>query len=161
MGLFGKSDAEKEREEQAKHEEARRKMQESQRRREEKAKAAAAAKPGAAAAPGKGSAGAATPGVAAAKPGPSVPGMTPTAAQPSAAATQIYTVKKGDNLSKIAKQHLGDANAWRRIYEANRAVIGDDPDKIFPGQKLTLPVASPGTATSSAPNTPPAGGRPA
>jgi len=47
-------------------------------------------------------------------------------------------VQKGDSLSKIAKQHLGDANAWKKIFEANRDVL-DDPDKIFPGQMLKLP----------------------
>ena len=49
-----------------------------------------------------------------------------------------YAVQKGDSLSKIAKQHLGDANAWKKIFEANRDVL-DDPDKIFPGQTLKLP----------------------
>jgi len=49
-----------------------------------------------------------------------------------------YTVQKGDSLSKIAKQHLGDANAWKKIFEANREVL-DDPDKISPGQTLKLP----------------------
>ena len=54
-------------------------------------------------------------------------------------APQSYTVQKGDSLSKIAKKHLGDGNAWRKIYEANKALIGEDPDKIFPGQTHTLP----------------------
>jgi len=49
-----------------------------------------------------------------------------------------YTVQKGDSLSKIAKQELGDANAWRKIFDANKDVL-DDPDKIFPGQVLKLP----------------------
>jgi len=49
-----------------------------------------------------------------------------------------YTVQKGDSLSKIAKQELGDANAWKKIFEANRDVL-EDPDKIFPGQTLKLP----------------------
>ncbi|MEN5040558.1 MULTISPECIES: LysM peptidoglycan-binding domain-containing protein [Stenotrophomonas] len=49
-----------------------------------------------------------------------------------------YTVQKGDSLSKIAKQELGDGNAWKRIFEANRDVL-DDPDKIQPGQTLKLP----------------------
>ncbi len=51
---------------------------------------------------------------------------------------QPYTVQKGDNLSKIAKSQLGDANAWKQIFEANRDVL-DDPDKIFPGQVLKIP----------------------
>lgn len=49
-----------------------------------------------------------------------------------------YTVQKGDSLSKIAKQELGDGNAWKKIFEANADVL-DDPDKIFPGQILKLP----------------------
>lgn len=47
-----------------------------------------------------------------------------------------YTVKSGDTLSKIGKHH---GVAWRDIHEANRDVIGDDPDKIFPGQTLRIP----------------------
>lgn len=49
-----------------------------------------------------------------------------------------YTVKSGDSLSKIAKNELGDANAWKKIFEANKDML-DDPDKIFPGQVLKLP----------------------
>ncbi|WNH53689.1 LysM peptidoglycan-binding domain-containing protein [Stenotrophomonas oahuensis] len=49
-----------------------------------------------------------------------------------------YTVQKGDSLSRIAKQELGDANAWKKIFDANKDVL-DDPDKIFPGQVLKLP----------------------
>ena len=60
---------------------------------------------------------------------------------PAGAAEETYTVKKGDSLSKIAKRVYGDAQQWRRIYEANRAVIGDNPDLIHPGQALKLPRA--------------------
>lgn len=49
-----------------------------------------------------------------------------------------YTVEKGDTLSKIAKQRLGDANAWKKIFDANRDQL-DDPDRIQPGQVLKLP----------------------
>ena len=54
------------------------------------------------------------------------------------AVSGIYEVKKGDSLSKIAKQHYGDAKAWKRIYEANTDIL-EDPDKIYPGQKLKIP----------------------
>ena len=54
------------------------------------------------------------------------------------AGEQQYTVQKGDSLSRIAKHLLGDANAWKQIFEANRDVLSD-PDKIFPGQTLTIP----------------------
>jgi nucleoid-associated protein YgaU len=47
-----------------------------------------------------------------------------------------YTVKSGDTLSKIGQHH---GVAWREIHEANKDVIGDDPDKILPGQKLRIP----------------------
>jgi LysM repeat protein len=55
-----------------------------------------------------------------------------------AAGSGTYTVKPGDTLSKIAKQHLGDANAYMRIFEANRDQLSD-PDLIKPGQVLKLP----------------------
>ena len=52
-----------------------------------------------------------------------------------------YTVKSGDTLSKIAKQHLGDANAYMKIFDANKDQL-TDPDKIKPGQVLKIPSAS-------------------
>ena len=57
-----------------------------------------------------------------------------------AAAAATYTVKAGDTLSKIAKEHLGDANDYMKIFEANKGTL-TDPDKIKPGQVLTIPVA--------------------
>jgi nucleoid-associated protein YgaU len=56
----------------------------------------------------------------------------------SSTATKIYEVVSGDSLSKIAKREYGNANEWKRIYEANQDVI-KDPDKIYPGQKLKIP----------------------
>ena len=53
-----------------------------------------------------------------------------------------YTVKSGDTLSGIAAEQLGDADRWPEIFALNRDVI-EDPDKIFPGQVLTLPAATP------------------
>jgi len=50
----------------------------------------------------------------------------------------IYEVQPGDSLSKIAKRHYGNANAWNKIFEANKDIL-NDPDKIFPGQKLKIP----------------------
>lgn len=55
-----------------------------------------------------------------------------------AAAGKTYTVKSGDTLSKIAKDHLGDANAYMKIFELNKDQL-NDPDKIKPGQVLRLP----------------------
>src|SRR5215212_7665149 len=46
-------------------------------------------------------------------------------------AAQSYTVKAGDTLSKIAKEHLGNANAYMEIFNANKDQLSD-PDKIQP-----------------------------
>ncbi|MES2538087.1 MAG: peptidoglycan-binding protein LysM [Pseudomonadota bacterium] len=52
----------------------------------------------------------------------------------------FYTVKSGDNLSKISKQFYGDANQYNKIFEANKPML-TDPDKIYPGQTLRIPPA--------------------
>jgi nucleoid-associated protein YgaU len=54
------------------------------------------------------------------------------------AAGRTYTVKAGDTLSAIAKEHLGSASAYMKIFEANRDQL-TDPDKIKPGQVLKIP----------------------
>lgn len=51
---------------------------------------------------------------------------------------KTYTVKKGDTLSKIAKEYLGDANDYMRIFDANKDQL-TDPDMIKPGQVLKIP----------------------
>lgn len=65
--------------------------------------------------------------------------MTIAHAQPKEPRT--YTVKPGDNLSKIAKEIYGDANKYPVIFEANKPML-KDPDEIYPGQVLRLPEAS-------------------
>lgn len=52
--------------------------------------------------------------------------------------SQMYTVKSGDTLGKIAKAHYGDASKYPVIFEANRPML-EDPDKIYPGQVLRIP----------------------
>jgi len=52
--------------------------------------------------------------------------------------SKFYTVKSGDNLSKIAKEVYGDANQYPKIFEANKPML-KDPDEIFPGQVLRIP----------------------
>ena len=49
-----------------------------------------------------------------------------------------HTVRKGDSLSKMAKDYYGDPMAYKHIYEANKDVL-DDPNRIFPDQVLTIP----------------------
>lgn len=51
---------------------------------------------------------------------------------------QIHVVVSGETLSKIAKQHYGDASKYTRIFEANKDQLSD-PDKIKVGQKLKIP----------------------
>ena len=71
-----------------------------------------------------------------------VPRAQPQSAPASAgAAGSTYTVKAGDTLSKIAKEHLGNANAYMDIFNANKDQL-TDPDKIKPGQVLKIPVAA-------------------
>lgn len=60
---------------------------------------------------------------------------------PNAPKVSTYTVKSGDTLSKIAKEHLGDANAYMKIFNANKDQLSD-PDKIKPGQVLKIPTAA-------------------
>ena len=62
-------------------------------------------------------------------------GPAPSAAP---AAGKTYTVKAGDTLGGIAKDHLGSAGAYMKIFELNKDVL-TDPDKIKPGQVLRLP----------------------
>jgi nucleoid-associated protein YgaU len=57
---------------------------------------------------------------------------------PAPAGEQSYTVVKGDSLSKIAKRFYGDAQQWRKIFEANKDQI-KNPDLIYPGQTFRIP----------------------
>ena len=49
-----------------------------------------------------------------------------------------YTVKSGDCLSAIAKKLTGSSD-WHAIYEQNKGIIGGNPNRIYPGQVLTIP----------------------
>ena len=65
-------------------------------------------------------------------------GSSSAAAEPEAQnAPRTYEVKRGDNLSKIAKHVYGDAGKWKKIFEANSDTL-KDPDKIYPGQVLRI-----------------------
>ena len=61
--------------------------------------------------------------------------------QQSAAQGSTYTVQAGDTLSKIAKEHYGNANEYMKIFNANKDQLSD-PDKIKPGQVLKIPTAA-------------------
>jgi|SRR5262245_10723807 len=66
------------------------------------------------------------------------PSPAPSAPAAAAAAPKTYTVKAGDTLSKIAKEALGNANAYMKIFDINKDQL-TDPNKIQPGQVLRLP----------------------
>lgn len=55
------------------------------------------------------------------------------------AKVEYYVIEKGDTLSALAKRYYGNAMDYPRIFEANREVI-KDPDKIFVGQKIRIPL---------------------
>ena len=65
------------------------------------------------------------------------PAATPSTAP--AVAGKTYVVKSGDSLSKIAKAAYGEGKRWPEIYEANKQLIGDNPNMIHPGQTLRIP----------------------
>ena len=69
--------------------------------------------------------------------GPAAVAGAPTAAAAPSAGT-TYTVKAGDTLGGIAKEHLGSAGAYMKIFELNKDQL-TDPDKIKAGQVLHLP----------------------
>jgi nucleoid-associated protein YgaU len=50
-----------------------------------------------------------------------------------------HTVVAGDTLSSISKKYYDDIGKYMKIYEANKEVIGDNPDLIKPGQVLVIP----------------------
>ena len=61
-----------------------------------------------------------------------------TGVQQQAQQPKVHEVQSGDTLSAIAKKHYGDANAYKRIFEANRPML-KDADDIYPGQVLVIP----------------------
>jgi nucleoid-associated protein YgaU len=54
------------------------------------------------------------------------------------AAGDVYVVKKGDSLWKIAKASYNDPLKWRVIYKANKKKI-KDPNRIYPKQRFIIP----------------------
>jgi nucleoid-associated protein YgaU len=52
-----------------------------------------------------------------------------------------HTVAEGETLSHISLKYYGSATRWQEIYEANKGVIGDNPNKIYVGQELVIPGA--------------------
>lgn len=59
--------------------------------------------------------------------------------KPPAPVVRMYRVVPGDCLWNIAAKHLGNATRWPEIYNMNRAVVGGNPNLIFPGQLFKIP----------------------
>lgn len=57
----------------------------------------------------------------------------------SAWAGGLYEVKSGDVLGTISQQVYGTSKKWKKIYDANRDVIGDNPNTLAVGTKLRIP----------------------
>ena len=60
---------------------------------------------------------------------------------PKPKTTKTYKVVRGDCLWKIAKRFYGSGAKYTVIYNANRGVIGGNPNLLYPGQVLTIPAA--------------------
>jgi LysM repeat protein len=58
---------------------------------------------------------------------------------PAPTPSNTVTVVPGDTLWDLSAQWLGDPTRWPELYAANKDVIGDNPDLIFPGQVLVIP----------------------
>lgn len=69
----------------------------------------------------------------------SVEEQRPAENSPAPPAAQTYTVVKGDCLWNIAKKFYGDGSKYTVIYDANRGIVGGNPNLIYPGQVLTIP----------------------
>lgn len=78
--------------------------------------------------------------LASGKPRASVEPKRETNNSPAPSSAQSYTVKSGDCLCAIARRFYGDDKRYIDIYNANKNIIGGNPNLIMPGQKLTIPV---------------------
>jgi LysM repeat protein len=54
-----------------------------------------------------------------------------------ASSAKVYTVRRGDTLSAIARSK-DVPGGWQNLYKINKRTIGSNPGLIFPGQKLQL-----------------------
>jgi nucleoid-associated protein YgaU len=85
------------------------------------------------------------PGLAAPLPSPAIALVSPPSRRLSASRDELV-VRPGDSLWSLTARRLGPgttstqiAATWPRLYAANRAAIGDNPDLIHPGQRLVPP----------------------
>ncbi|MEU9848528.1 LysM peptidoglycan-binding domain-containing protein [Streptomyces sp. NPDC047985] len=63
------------------------------------------------------------------------------------AATVTHSVLSGDTLSKIAQSYSLEGG-WKKLYEDNREIIGNNPALILPGMKLAVGAKAESKATT-------------
>ena len=61
-------------------------------------------------------------------------------------AKRMYTVRSGDSLSSIAERFYHKAADWQWLYHVNSTTISD-PDAIYPGQRISVPLDPPANYT--------------
>ncbi len=66
------------------------------------------------------------------------PEPEPAAEEATTTGERVYEVVHGDTLGAVAQKFYGHANAYMKIFEANRDIL-DNPNLIKPGQKLRIP----------------------
>ncbi|MFI1186167.1 transglycosylase SLT domain-containing protein [Streptomyces californicus] len=96
-----------------------------------------------------------------AAPAQAAPAPAAVSAQPNSAAQAApaqHSVKAGETLSKIAREH-SVSGGWKTLYEDNRKIVGENPDLIRPGIKLTLGAASAKASDGKAAQASPAAAR--
>jgi len=76
---------------------------------------------------------------AAPKPAPKPAAPKPAPSKAAAPKATLYTVRPGDSLSAIAGRFYNNSALWSKIYSANRAKIGGNPNLIYAGTVLTIP----------------------
>lgn len=79
--------------------------------------------------------------IATSKPKASAEPKRETNNSPAPITSQTYTVAKGDCLWNVAKKFYGNGSKYTTIYNANKSVIGGNPNLIYAGQVLTIPAA--------------------
>ncbi len=79
--------------------------------------------------------------MAASKPRAAAEPQRESTTSPAPAQAASYTVVKGDCLWNIAKKFYGNGSKYTVIYNANKGVIGGNPNLIYPEQVLTIPAA--------------------
>lgn len=62
---------------------------------------------------------------------------------------KTYVVRSGDDLSSIAQRAYGNESYFTLIYEANKNVIGSNPNLLVPGQILYIPLLPENTEVKS------------